>query len=343
MPEEKPSLSRVPRLSVRRLLLTASVALAVVLVCAAAAIFILYGPTLACVRAATGPVEPGTSGRRVVSGGRERCTLLHVPPDYDAAQPWPLVISLHGFQSKPELHRLLTRWDDLADQHGFLVAYPQGSSFPLRWNTSAHSNISKVDDVQFIADLIAHVGEISTVDSTRVYVAGFSNGGQMAHRIACELADTVTAAGIVAGWGAVLAEGCQPSRPVPIMAFFGNADRQGNVAGGTSHVSGLMARLFNVRPGTREYPSLDAWIKGWAERNGCDVGAKLLPSRGDAKGIAFTDCDDGADVVLYTVDGGGHTWPGGPALPFNGKTSHDIDASAVMWAFFERFSLQPDP
>jgi polyhydroxybutyrate depolymerase len=333
----------VRRLSVRRALLFALLILVVVSVCVAAAIFLLYGPTLACVRAATGPARPGTSGRIVHSGGRARCALLHVPPSANLSQPRPLVISLHGFQSKPELHRFLTGWDDLAGQYGFLVAYPQGSSFPLRWNANASANIPQVDDVQFLADLIATIGEVAAVDPARVYVSGFSNGGQMAHRVACELADKVAAVGIVAGWGAVLPENCEPSRPVPLIAFFGTADRQGDIGGGTSYVTPLMAWAFNLRRGEHTYPPLGEWIDGWVERNGCDQVPEPLPQRGDARGVAFAGCDEGADVVLYTIEGGGHTWPGGPSLPFNGKTSRDIDASATMWDFFSRFSLRQDP
>ena len=327
----------------RRLFLGALVILVVVSVCTAAGIFLLYGPTLACVRAATGPAEPGTSGRIVYSGGRARCVLLHVPPSADVSRPRPLVISLHGFQSKPELHRFLTRWDDLADQHGFLVAYPQGSSFPLRWNANPNANIPQVDDVQFMADLIATIADVAAVDPARVYVSGFSNGGQMAHRVACELADKVAAVGIVAGWGAVLPENCAPSRPVPLIAFFGTADRQGDIGGGVSRVNPLVAWAFNLRPGAHTYPPLAEWIGGWTQRNGCDQVAQPLPQRGDARGVAFAGCEEGADVLLYTIQGGGHTWPGGPSLPFNGKTSRDIDASATMWAFFSRFSLPQNP
>jgi polyhydroxybutyrate depolymerase len=68
-----------------------------------------------------------------------------------------------------------------------------------------------------------------------------------------------------------------------------------------------------------------------------------LAQHGDATGTAFVGCEEGADVVRYTIEGGGHTWPGGPSLPFNGRTSRDIDASATMWAFFSRFSLLQNP
>jgi polyhydroxybutyrate depolymerase len=91
------------------------------------------------------------------------------------------------------------------------------------------------------------------------------------------------------------------------------------------------------------YPPIEAWIAGWAARNGCDLTPQGIPATGDASGIRYTGCQDDAEVVLYTIDGGGHTWPGGNAIPLVGKTSQDINASATMWEFFQAHLLPSSP
>jgi polyhydroxybutyrate depolymerase len=130
----------------------------------------------------------------VVSGGRTRCYHLYVPPSYDPARPGPLVLSLHGFLSNPDSQAWISGWHELAGREGFLVAYPQGTSWPQRWNAGATWNAG-VDDVRFLRDLIDDLEAVAAVDRSRVYVSGFSNGGGMALRFACEEAGLVAALG----------------------------------------------------------------------------------------------------------------------------------------------------
>ncbi len=94
-----------------------------------------------------------------------------------------------------------------------------------------------------------------------------------------------------------------------------------------------------MAPGIREFPSVETWIEAWAERNQCNIIPEIIPTSGDVSGIRYTGCNENAEVVLYTIDGGGHTWPGGPSIPFVGKTSADINASATMWDFFKEHAL----
>jgi polyhydroxybutyrate depolymerase len=89
-------------------------------------------------------------------------------------------------------------------------------------------------------------------------------------------------------------------------------------------------------------PSIKEWAAAWAARNGCDPVPLAIPSKGDASAIHYQKCTDNADVILYTIDGGGHIWPGGVPIPLVGKTSTDIDASGVMWQFFEVHPLPPN-
>lgn len=280
---------------------------------------------------AAGAVERGVIEGVLTSGGIERHYLLYVPESYDPAQPTPLVLSLHGFASNPGQQMEFSVWNDLADEHGFLVAYPQGTGFPLRWNTDQLPDAEyrfngRADDVTFISDLIDRAAEDYCLDQARVYATGLSNGGGMSNRLACELADRITAIGTVAGAYPPLVEGCNPSRPVPVMAFHGTEDTivpyEGAAFQGTA------------------FPAIPDWAAGWAERDGCDLTPEAMDSVGEVDIIRYVNCEGGAQVILHTVNGGGHNWPGGGEQPslIMGNVNCDVNASERMWAFFEGYS-----
>jgi len=316
--------------------------LLLVLALVAAGIYLLIGPSPACRGLRLGDLWPASSARTLVSDGRERCYLLYVPPSLDRTRPVPVVVSLHGFASNAWSQELLARWNRLADKEGFVVVYPEGTSFPVRWNSGGTVFSGKVDDVRFFRDVVADLAKEVAIDPARIYVTGMSNGGAMANRIACEAADVVAAAGTVAAVPmdastdapVDVAQACTPQRPVPLIAFHGTADPLVKYEGGEHQMPALLRRL-NLRGVPFSYPPVETWIAGWAERDGCSPTPEGIPATGDASGIRYTGCQGGAEVVLYTIDGGAHTWPGGWPIPLMGKTSRDINASATMWSFFE--------
>ncbi len=321
----------------RRILL---VVLVVVLLLPAG-IYLGVGPSLSCIFPSRGPVKTGISTRAVVSSGVERCYLLYAPPGFSLAEKVPVVFALHGFAGNPQGFRGMTGWEELADREIFLVVYPHGSSFPLRWNTSPAAKIEQIDDVQLISDLLDDLSRIAALDRDRVYVTGFSNGGTMTDRIACELADRVTAVGMVSGKGEDDPERCNPTRPVPVIAFFGTADPLGAIG----EYPVWFYRLMNVDPDEkyREDLPVSVWLEGWVRRNGCDPAPKLIAPRGDATGTRYDGCVADVEVVIYQIEGGGHTWPGGSNLPVFGKTSEALRASEVMWEFFEEHPTPDEP
>jgi polyhydroxybutyrate depolymerase len=307
----------------------------------AAITYWMVGPSVRCTRPARGPAETGWSARTLLSDDFERCYYLYVPPGYDAAQPAPVVFSFHGFLSNPDSQALISGWHQLADQEGFLVVYPQGTKFPQRWDAGATWGDLDVDDVRFYRDMLADLSAVAAVDRSRVYVNGFSNGGGMAVRIGCEAADAVAAIGSVAG-AVVGMEGCNPSRPLPAMAFHGTADPIVNYEGGE-----MSERLLRLAAGVTNAPiyfvGAEDWVALWAEGNGCDPTPETIPRQGDVRGVRYTGCDGDAQVVLYTIEGGGHTWPGGMPIPGVGKTSNNIDATEELWRFFQAYTLQGQP
>jgi polyhydroxybutyrate depolymerase len=303
----------------------------------AAGTFWAVGPSQSCRYSAQGSAQPGWSARTVVSSGLERCYHLYVPRGYDPSERVPVVLSLHGFLSNPNSHGQISLWHKLADREGFLVVYPEGTSFPQRWNAHNHWTTAGVDDVQLLLDILDDVSAVAAADRSRVYVNGLSNGGGMTVRIGCEAADKVAAIGTVAG-AVVDMESCSPSRPVPLMAFHGTDDPIVPYEGGP-----LRGEVLQQGAGlTGAPPALlgaEDWVATWAVRNGCARSPQAIPPHGDARGVRYTECDEGAEVILHTIAGGGHTWPGGTPIPIVGKTSGDIDATEEMWKFFQVFRL----
>lgn len=270
----------------------------------------------------------------LVSSDRVRKYLLYVPESYDPATPTPLIISMHGFIEWPAHQEQISGWNEVADEYGFIVVYPAGTGFPLRWRTfpGAGDIDGAQEDVQFISELIDKLAQDYNLDLSRVYANGLSNGGGMSYLLACELSERITAIGGVAGAYTLPGERCELSRPMPVIAFHGTDDRIVPYDGGGPSRYGA------------GFPAIPDWAQVWASRNGCDDTPVDLSPSGEVSGIKYTGCDQGADVILYTVHGGGHTWPGGEPLPefIAGRTTQDIDASRVMWEFFRQYYF-PNP
>lgn len=258
------------------------------------------------------------SNGELVSGGEKRVYLLYVPRSYNPATPAPLVLSLHGFAGWPAHQQEVTRWDELAEQHGFIVAYPCGTRFPLRWRAYADSG----QDVGFLTDLIDKLAGEYNIDPARIYVNGISNGGGMTARLACELSGRIAAIGMVSGAFLTAPQDCRPARPVPAILFHGTADPIVPFQGGRSG------------PFDRPFPAIRDWVAALAQSYGCDEPPLELPASGQVSGLRYTGCK--ADVDFYIIEGGGHAWPGGKAMPvwISGHTSQEIDATRVMWDFF---------
>ena len=272
----------------------------------------------------------GANGE-VVTSGKKRRYLLHVPKTYQANRPTPLVICLHGFAEWPAHLQWLSHWNQLAEEFGFLVVYPAGSSFPLRWFCNGPLNPTEQaqQDVQFMADLVAQLKEHYHVDESRVYANGLSNGGGMSFLLACRLSERIAAIGSVGGAYLQPWAEYQPKRPVPAILFHGTADPIVPFHGGPS---GMFAIPF---------PDIPQWVQSLAERNGCQPIPTPLPASGSVSGLRYTGGPSSAEVVFYTVRGGGHSWPGGKEMPtfIVGPTSPDVDATRLMWDFFQQHPL----
>jgi polyhydroxybutyrate depolymerase len=260
----------------------------------------------------------------IVSSGQKRRYLLYVPKRYDPSKATPLLISLHPAASWPAAERNISRWNDLADEQGFIVVYPAGSGFPQIWHTGPHSLEL---EVKFISDLMDKLEAEYNIDPARVYVNGFSQGGGMVFVLSCRLSRRVAAVGAVAAAEELPSSWCSDSTPVPMIAFHGTADL-------VPYHGGLSPDPFN--PLT--FPDVRTWTADWARRNRCKSDPLEAPVTARVRRLAYGNCAESADVVLYTIEGGGHTWPGGEDLPewLLGPTTHEVNATRLMWEFYLR-------
>ena len=317
----------------------------------------LVSPKVASAQAVCDPARLHVAGDfnlTIESGGLTRKYLLHVPPSYTGADPVPLVLNFHGYYSTAIAQQFYSSLAVRADQPdgGFIVVSPEGlPEFPgvpasQHWNHVQFSGMP--DDVAFVNDLLDEVESTLCIDPDRVFSTGMSNGGEMTIRLACSLSSRIAAVAPVAGsyyppfslteppgaWHNS-AETCPDTRPMPLITFHGTADTAVPFEGGLDN-EGYDYRLAidNTTPD-------DDVMQSWAAHNGCTSGRQESTVTSEVRRVTYTDCDDDADVVLYIVDGGGHTWPGSPfEVPSLGYTTHDIDATVLMLLFFGLYTEQ---
>jgi polyhydroxybutyrate depolymerase len=267
-----------------------------------------------------------------------------VPPGYRGTKPVPLVLDLHGHTEPAALHKINSGLGTFGDHHGFVTVTPEGSGPPPQWDTTFRSA-----DMRFLGEVLDEVEQALCIDERRVFVAGYSNGAFMASAMVCVYPDRIAAVGAVAGIRAV--PGCTPRRPVPVVAFHGTADPFVSFNGGLGPgVNNLPAAdrqaLIDVAAPTDSRLSVPQVTRAWAIRNGC--GSKPT-TRSVAKDVALVryPCPTDADVELYRIDRGGHTWPGSQfsksIAPFVGRTTFSIDADQLMWAFFQQHPRRSGP
>jgi polyhydroxybutyrate depolymerase len=266
-----------------------------------------------------------------------------VPALYDSQKPAPLVLALHGGGGTGKRMHRLTGLNTLADRHGFIAVYPD--AVDKHWNDgrnlpSYRSQRENIDDVGFISALVEALSDQYAVDRNRVYVTGASNGAMMSFRLACELTHKIAAiAPVIGSMGENISRTCAPSRPIPVLIVGGTGDPLVPWNGGHVH-------LFRRKLG--RVLSFADTARFWVEHNGCSADPDIawLPDADPEDGTrirkkVYGQCDQDVKVILYEIQGGGHTWPGGPQyLPewIIGINSRDMDAGEVIWDFFEGFS-----
>ena len=280
----------------------------------------------------------------LVIDARERSYTLYLPGTVPRGGGTALLVGLHGGLSSGSRIGKRYGFDDLAEREGIIAVYPDAVG--RFWNDGRAGAASKareegVDDVRFIHALIDEMLLRYAIDPRRVYVAGVSIGGLMAFRLACESAERFAAiAAVTAAMPEAPDYECAPSRPVSLMIVNGTDDGIMPFDGGDIRFAGkTFGRIL----------STGDTVAFWTGHNGCpgtpEVSAYTDADPGDGTTVSretHGPCRGGSEVVLVTVTGGGHSFPGGnPIIPdlVVGNTSNDIRAEDEIWAFFRRHKL----
>lgn len=298
-------------------------------------LFVLLLAALACARRGGSVTPPpaeglavGTLTRTLTHDERERSYLLYVPASVDWNHPVAVVFVFHGGTGNAENAARMSGFNAVADTHGFLVVYPNGTGRLsdekiLTWNGGTccgYAQQENVDDVGFVRAIVADLQTLVTVDTKRIYATGMSNGGILSHRLGCEAADLFAAIAPVAG--TLNFAPCTPSEPVAVIEFHGTDDQNLPYAGGVGPDS-----LAGV-----DFVSVADSVGIWTAANGCDP-TPQMDTFDDIEHETWTGC--AAPVELYTIVGGGHAWPGGErGRPDADAPTSTISASELIWEFF---------
>lgn len=253
----------------------------------------------------------GAGGQGLTFGG-DRPVTVQVPDDYNADQPAPLLILLHGYSFNGAQQNAYWGIEAAAMARGMLFAHPDGTKDSMNnrfWNATkacCDMGASNIDDVSYLRKLVTEIQASFNVDPKRIYFSGHSNGSFMSYRMACENADLI--AGIAGLAGAMWNDpsNCTPSDNVSVLHIHGTNDTIIDYAGGA----------INGKP----YPSAQTSLSFWANHNGCDSSPKAAePIDLDNNQVGaettvehYTNCQKGSGAELWTIVDGSHIPPVAP-------------------------------
>lgn len=266
------------------------------------------------------PLTVGDSTGELTYEGQQRTYRLYTPKAYRSERPLPLVLAFHGYGSQGKDLANGSGLNEVAEQKGFVVVYPDG--IERRWNP-LNKMLTGVDDVGFVPALITHIQRNRAIDPRRVYATGVSNGGFLVQRLACETSSPIAAfASVVATLPSQLKGSCNPQTPVPMLMINGTDDQKVPWQGGNLGYGSILSV-----PGTIDF---------WQRYNNCPPSALVKRLVGKRVEIArYPNCQGGSEVALVTLKGVGHVWPRGGS----GSTAL-LNGSEEIWNFFQRHQLK---
>jgi len=257
--------------------------------------------------------------------GVERTYIVHLPPDASTGmQDMPLVLNFHGLGSNATQQEFYTEMNGVADYFNFIVVYPD--AIDNAWDVGFL--IDSPTDVPFVEKIIDKMYFDHQIDVSKVYSCGMSNGGFFSYRLACEIPERIAAIASVTG-SMLISEmnNCTTDNKMPVMQIHGTADS---------------TVLYD---GTAYTSSIEALMAFWAQKNACDttltiedVPDVITSDACTAQIYTYNSCEK--QTVLYKVDEGGHTWPGGAIDLDAGLTNRDVIASTEIWNFFNQFEIE---
>jgi polyhydroxybutyrate depolymerase len=274
--------------------------------------------------------------------GNARSFIIYLPEGYNRVEKMPLIFAIHGGGGTPDGMMKIAEFKTIADQDKLLLVYPSG--IEKHWNDGRPTTPNElgINDVSFFNEMCDYLINNYKVDETRIYATGISNGGFMSSRLGCELSNRVAAIAVVAATmeATTIAPSCNPGRPVPSIYIHGTMDPLVPFLGGEMTAGGTAGGTILSHAQT-----IDKWVS-INECNAIPVVTDLPDLADDGTTIkrrVYAGGTNGSEVVSYVILNGGHTWPQGYQYLSElivGKTSQDMNACEVIWAFFKRFKRE---
>jgi poly(hydroxyalkanoate) depolymerase family esterase len=236
--------------------------------------------------------------------GKKRDFIVYAPSSGLPANP-PLVLALHPLGATNTQFRSMSKWDAIADKEKIIVVYPQGTApVAMGGMNMIGWDITSDADVKFMSALIDAMAARYKIDRNRVYSTGFSMGGMLSYVLACRMSDKIAAIGPDAGYPVGQNAGsCTPSAPVPVI-----------------HVHGANDSFVT-------YSGVAPWIKKFADVNKCQQSPTTTNPSSKAKKEDWGPCENGNEVIFYTIAGMGHDYAT--------SDKYDFSATDAFWTFFK--------
>lgn len=278
---------------------------------------------------------------------KERKYYTYIPKGIVPNSKTPILFVLHGGGGTAKKMPRFTKYgfNELAEKDNFIVVYPQGVG--KQWNDGrsykTYPTISddeawkdNVDDIGFFLEIINQLKKQFSINENKIFTCGISNGGFMSNRLICERPDVFKGAGIVTATSEVdYFKTCNPSKNIGVIIINGTKDKIVPYNGGD---------LIVLNKKRAKVVSTEDYAAFWAKANNCGTKGtwKNLPdSKKDKTTVSkltYSNCNNNSNVVLYKVEGGGHTWPGTKNRLYEliaGKATMDINACNEIWSFFK--------
>jgi polyhydroxybutyrate depolymerase len=271
--------------------------------------------------------------------GKTRTYKVHLPPMYyERTEDLPVLLGFHGGGGSSDNFEAQSELNEKADSENFIVVYPDGLANPgllgfQTWNAGKccgmNSEDLNTDDVGFVSKLIDLLSTTYRIDEKRIYATGHSNGAMMCYRLSNELSGKIAAIAPNAG-NMQVESAYTPSRNVPVLNIISKLDESVRYAGGFS--SGISGH-YN--------PPTDSCLNVVAARAGCEVAKELKETFPLYTIYSWNTCnEDTFEVLLYLLEDGGHSWPGGNKGYANAdEPSEAFDNNDVIWEFLKKYSL----
>lgn len=261
----------------------------------------------------------------IKSANTKRRFIVYLPNGYKNTTEHSLILAFHGYASNPFALEKFTHFNSVANSGNIIMVYPEGTTSlaGLRgWNTGIHPTIN-ANDILFVSNMLNALQSNLCINSRQIYAAGFSNGGSLVAKLACNLSNRIAAYASVSGAYVTAFKTCDALRPLPIIEFHGTKDTR-------VPYLGLAAK--------KEFAAL-TWVSRWGKRDRCNPQPIITNETDRITKYMWTDCNDNASVIHYKIKGEGHSWPHRLFAERVNNHVKRVNAAAIIWNFFIKHPL----